>query len=132
MPIAKQLSAFIENKPGRLLQLCTTLAENDVNIYAMSVHDTVDHAIVRMIVDEPTKALVLLESEGIYIISHDVVVLQIENKPGIISMVAKKLFRADVNIEYAYCTATRNQEQGCLVVKTKDAEQTLEILEENL
>lgn len=130
MPIGKQLSVFMENKPGRLSQICNTLAENNINIYAMSVHDTVDHAIVRLLVDNATKALILLEEEGLHIISQDVVVLEIENSPGIISTIARKLFRADINIEYAYCTATKNQELGCLVIKTKDAEQTLEILEE--
>jgi hypothetical protein len=131
MAIEKQLSVFIENKPGRLSKVCSTLAEAGVNIYAMSVHDTVDHAIIRLLVDNPNKALIILEEEGVYIVTQDVVVLEIENKPGIISKIASKLFRADTNIEYAYCTAAKNQEFGCLVIKTKDAEQTLEILEEN-
>lgn len=129
MPIEKQLSVFMENKPGRLSQICNTLAENDINIVAMSVHDTVDHAIVRLIVDQPTKALVILEEESVYTIAQDVVVLEIENKPGIISTIARRLFRADINIEYAYCTASKNQDFGCVVIKTKDAEQTSEILE---
>ena len=129
MPIEKQLSVFMENKPGRLSQICNALAENNINITSMSVHDTADHAIARLIVDHPTKALVILEEEGVYTIAQDVVVLEIDNKPGIISMIARKLFRADINIEYAYCTASKNQEFGCVVVKTKDAEQTLEILE---
>ena len=120
----------MENKPGRLSYICSTLADNNINIHAMSVHDTVDHAIVRLIVDSPTKALLILEQEEAYTIAHDVVVIDIDNRPGIISAVAKKLFRADINIEYAYCTATKNQESGCLVIKTKDPEQTLEILEE--
>ena len=130
MPIEKQLSVFMENKPGRLSQICNALAENDINIAAMSVHDTVDHAIVRLIVDQPTKALVILEEEGVYTIAQDVVVLEIENKPGIIATIARKLFRADINIEYAYCTASKNQDFGCVVIKTKDAEQTFEILED--
>ena len=120
----------MENKPGRLSQICNALAENDINIAAMSVHDTVDHAIVRLIVDQPTKALVILEEEGVYTIAQDVVVLEIENKPGIIATIARKLFRADINIEYAYCTASKNQDFGCVVIKTKDAEQTFEILED--
>ena len=131
MPIEKQLSVFMENKPGRLSTICNTLADANINIHAMSVHDTVDHAIVRLMVDNPTKALILLEEEGLYIVTQDVVVMEIDNKPGIISMIAKKLFRADINIEYAYCTATKNQELGGIVIKTKDAEQTLEILEES-
>ena len=121
----------MENKPGKLSAICSLLADADINIYAMSVHDTVDHAIVRLIVDNHNKALILLEEEGLYIVPQDVVVLEIDNKPGIISTIAKKLFRADINIEYAYCTATKNQEFGCLVIKTKDSEQTLEILEES-
>ena len=131
MPIEKQLSVFMENKPGRLSHICNVLAEARVNVHAMSVHDTVDHAIVRLMVDQPTKALIILEQEGLHIVSQDVVVIEIENKPGIISTIAKKLFRADINIEYAYCTATKNQDLGCLVIKTMDAEQTLEILEES-
>ena len=129
MPIEKQLSVFMENKPGRLSHICSTLAEQDINIFAMSVHDTVDHAIVRLLVDHPSKALVILEEEGVYTITQDVVVISIDNKPGIIADIAKRLYRADINIEYAYCTATKNQEFGCLVIKTTDPEQTLEILE---
>ena len=129
MPIEKQLSVFMENKPGRLSQICNALADNNINIAAMSVHDTVDHAIVRLIVDQPTKALVILEEEGVYTIAQDVVIMELENKPGIISTIARKLFRADINIEYAYCTASKNQDFGCVVIKTKDAEQTLDILE---
>ena len=121
MPIEKQLSVFIENKPGRLSHICTMLADSGINIFAMSVHDTVDHAIIRLLVDHPNKALVVLEEEGVYIVTQDVVVIEVENKPGIISTLAKKLFRADINIEYAYCTATKNQEMGGVVIKTKDA-----------
>ena len=128
MRIDKQLSVFLENKPGRLSGICYTLADANVNIHAMTVHDTVDHAIVRLIVDNPNKALILLEQEGVYIVTQEVAVIEIENKPGIIADIAKKLFRADINIEYAYCTAAKNQDYGCLVLKTTDAEQTLEIL----
>lgn len=130
MPIIKQLSIFIENKPGRLSSICSTLADADVNIQAMTVHDTVDHAIVRLVVDNPNKALILLEEDGAYIVTQDVAVIETENRPGIIAQIAKKLFRADINIEYAYCTAAKNQDFGCLVIKTTDPEQTLEILEQ--
>ncbi len=119
----------MENKPGRLTKICNILGDSDVNIRAMSVHDTIDHAIVRLIVDNPNKALVLLEEEGLYIVTQDVVVLDIDNRAGALANIAKALYRADINIEYAYCTATTNQESGCFVIKTKDAELTSEILE---
>jgi hypothetical protein len=131
MPIEKQLSVFVENKPGRLSGICNTLAENGINIFALSIHDTVDHAIIRIIVDNPTKALIILEEEGVYIVPQDVVVVNVENEPGRIAAIAKKLFLADINIEYAYCTATKTQEIGSIVLKTEDAERTLELLEES-
>ena len=130
MPVDKQLSVFIENKPGQLSQICGILADNSVNITAITVHDAVDHGMVRLIVDNSTKALLLLEQAEFYVLSHDVVVIEIENRPGIIASVSKKLFRADINIEYAYFTAVKNQDTSCLVIKTKDAEQTIEVLEE--
>ena len=128
MPIEKQLSIFVDNKPGRLAKICQILAESGVNVYAMSIHDTVDHAIIRLVVDNPNKALIMLEEEGVYIVTQDVVLLTVENKAGVMSRIASKLFRADINIQYAYCTVSKNQDFGCIVLKTEDAEQTVEIL----
>ena len=128
--IETQLSVFMENKPGRLAGICSTLAQCGVNIFSLSVHDTVDHAIIRLIVDNPTKALIMLEEEGLYIITHKVVVVQIDNRPGCLAEVARKLATADQNIQYAYCTSSTNQDAGALVLKTEDAERTLEVMED--
>jgi len=128
--VETQLSVFMENKPGRLAKICSTLSQQRVNIYSMSVHDTVDHSIIRFIVDNATKALILLEEEGLYIITQKVVVMTIDNRPGSLAEIARKLALADQNIEYAYCTASQHQDCGVLVLKTGDAEQTLEVLEE--
>ncbi len=128
MPIQKQLSVFLPNRPGVLGRTCATLAENKVNIIAMAVHDTVDNAVVRLLVDNPTKALLLLEQEELYVMEHDVVVLEIENESGELARIAQCLAEADINIFYLYCTATRGQERGCLVLKTDNPERTLEIL----
>ena len=127
--IDTQLSVFMENKPGRLAHICSTLSEKNVNIFCMSIHDTVDHSIIRFIVDNATKALILLEEEGVYIITQKVVVVEIDNRTGMLAEIARKLAVADQNIEYAYCTASHQQEVGVLVLKTEDAEQTLEVLE---
>lgn len=128
--IETQLSVFMENKPGRLANICTTLSQNSVNIFSMSIHDTVDHSIIRLILDNPTKALILLEEEGLYIVTQKVVVITIDNRPGSLAAIARKLALADQNIEYAYCTASQNQDEGTLVLKTEDAERTLEVLED--
>jgi hypothetical protein len=125
-----QLSVFMENKPGRLAKVCSVLADRAVNIYAMSVHDTVDHSIVRLIVDNATKALILLEEEDLYVITQKVVTVMIENEAGSMAWIAQKLAAADQNIEYAYCTASAHQTSGMLVLKTDDAEETQEMLED--
>lgn len=128
MPIQKQLSVFMPNRPGILARTCSVLAENHINIMAMAVHDTVDNAVVRFLVDNPTKALLLIEQEDLYVMEHDVVVTQIQNAFGEICRIAQSLAEADINIQYLYCTATKGQEVGCLVIKTDNLERTEDIL----
>ena len=116
------------NRPGVLARTCSVLSESDINILAMAVHDTVDNAVVRFLVDHPTKALLLLEQEELYVMEQDVVVVEIDNKTGTLARICQTLAEADINIAYAYCTATPNQECGCLVLKTDQPERALEIL----
>jgi len=117
------------NRPGVLARTCSILSENGVNIMALAVHDTVDNAVVRFLVDSPTKALLLLEQEELYVLEQEVVVLEVENKSGELTRISQVLAAADINIAYAYCTATPKQEFGCLVLKTDQPERALEILQ---
>src|SRR3989338_10920154 len=93
----KQLSIFLENRPGGLAKICGTLAEAGVNIMALSIHDTVDHAIVRLLADRPVKALLLLEQHGLYILETDVIVMELDNRPGALAAAARQLAHADIN-----------------------------------
>ncbi|HTL47983.1 MAG TPA: ACT domain-containing protein [Verrucomicrobiae bacterium] len=126
--IQKQLSVFLPNRPGVLARTCSILSETGVNILAMAVHDTVDNAVVRFLVDHPTKALLLFEQEELYVLEQEVVVLELDNAPGELTRICQALAEADINIAYAYCTAIPRQECGCLVLKTDQPERTLEIL----
>ncbi len=128
--VEKQLSIFLENRPGLLAKVCGTLADAGINILALSIHDTVDHAIVRLLADRPVKALLILEQLGLYILETDVVVLELDNRPGALGEVARKLARADINIEYAYCSATASQGLGCLILKSDDQDRAIELLRE--
>ena len=130
MPIHKQLSVFLANRPGVLAHISTILAEANVNILALSVHDTVDHAVLRLVLDHPTKALLLLEQEEFYVIEHEVVILAVDNEPGTLAKIAQKLGHADINIQYAYCTAAKGQVTGCIVLKTEQPEAAVECLRE--
>lgn len=126
----KQLSVFLENRPGALAKLTGTLAEAGINILALSVNDTVDHAVVRLIVDNNIRAQMLIEQQGLYLNEQDVVVVQVGNHPGVLAEISRRLARADINIDYAYCAATEHQPEGCLVLKTDDVERTLTVLKE--
>ena len=128
--VEKQLSIFLENRPGGLAKICGTLAEAGINIMALTIHDTVDHAIVRLLADRPVKALLVLEQLGLYILESDVIVMELENQPGALAEVARKLARADINIEYAYCSATEHQGTGCLILRADEPERTIELLSE--
>ena len=128
MPIQKQLSVFMPNRPGVLAQSCAILSESGINIMALAVHDTVDNAVVRFLVDQPTKALLLLEQEEFYVLEQEVVVVELGNKTGELARVCQVLAEADINIAYAYCTATRSQELGCLVIKTDSPERANDLL----
>lgn len=130
MPIQKQLSVFLPNRPGMLAHIAGLLAEANVNILALSVHDTIDNAVVRLVLDNPTKAILLLEEEELYIMEQEVVILGVNNEPGILARIAQKLSHADINIQYAYCTAATNQEAGCIVLKTDHPEAAMECLRE--
>lgn len=128
MPIQKQLSVFLPNRPGVLARTCSILSDAGVNIMAMAVHDSVDNAVVRFLVDHPTKALLLLEQEELYVLEQEVVVVDLDHHPGALARTCRALAEADINIFYAYCTAIRQQERGCLVLKTDQPERALEIL----
>jgi len=124
----KQLSILLSNRPGLLSHACSVLSQNNVNILALSVLDHVDHSVVRFVADNPTKALLLLEEEDIFVIETDVVINQMSNQPGGLTLIAHKLARADINIEYAYCTAAENQDIAQMVLKTDNLERTIDLL----
>lgn len=128
MPIQKQLSVFLPNRPGLLARLCSILSETGVNIIAMAVHDTFDNAVVRFVVDQPTKALLLLEQEQFYVVEQEVVMVEIANQPGELTRIAQVLAEADINIAYAYCTACNAQESGGLILRTDQNERTQDLL----
>ena len=124
-----QLAIFLENRPGALARVCEALAKTGVNIHALTVSDTVDHAVVRMIVSDPTKALMLLGERGVLAFEHDVLCIDAANELGVLGKITDALSRAEVNIEYAYFATSGSSPKGIIVLRTSDIEKARRALE---
>jgi hypothetical protein len=117
MKTIKQLSLFLENKPGTLGAVCKTLAVAKVNILAISITDGVDHAVVRMVVDEPQKALHLLGERGVLVVERDVLLIACRNHSGELADIARKLSANKINIEYAYAATVPDATAGAIILR---------------
>jgi hypothetical protein len=132
MKIVEQLALFLHNKPGALAAVCDALAEAKINIYGLSVSDTTDHAVVRMVVSDPRKALHIFEAHGTLVVETDVLMIENENRPGMLSLIAKTLADHKVNIEYAYLASLPSAKKGLLILRVSDPKKALRVLKNNL
>ncbi|MDB6171295.1 MAG: hypothetical protein JWL59_606 [Chthoniobacteraceae bacterium] len=130
MEIAKQLSVFLDNKPGTLSKVCDALAAAKINIYALTISDTIDHAVVRMVVSDPITALHLFGDRGVLVVENDVLMLENSNKPGALASIAEKLAKARINIEYAYLATSPGAKLGLLILRVKNPTKALALLSE--
>ncbi len=126
--IVEQLAIFIANKPGTLAEVCDALAGNKINIYGLTVSDTVDHAVVRMVVSDTRRAIALLEAHGTLVVENDVLMIENDNRPGGLSRIAKSLSAAKVNIEYAYLASMPLAKRGLLILRVGDVKKALKVL----
>ncbi len=129
MEIALQLSVFLENKPGALATMCETLAEEKINIYALSISDTTDHSVIRMVLSDPQKALHLLGERGVLVVENKVLLIENSNQPGTLAGIAETLGEAKINIEYAYLATSPHSETGLAVLRVSDTKKAVKVLE---
>ena len=128
MRIVEQLAVFIANKPGTLVEVCEALARDRVNIYGLTISDTVDHAVVRMVVSDTRKALAIFESRGTLVVETEVIMIENDNKPGSLSRIAKALASHKINIEYAYLASMPTAKRGLLILRVQDPRKVLKLL----
>ena len=112
-----QLSVFMENEPGRLTELCHAIGDAGVNMHALSIADTTDFGIVRIICDAPERAARALKELGYSARSTKVMAVAVPNEPGGLASLMDVLGNAGVNVEYAYCFATPDK-RAVFVMKT--------------
>ncbi|MEY2906291.1 MAG: hypothetical protein RLZZ408_762 [Verrucomicrobiota bacterium] len=126
--IVQQLAIFLENKPGALASVCDALAGAKINIYGLTVSDTTDHAVVRMVVDNTPRALTIFESHGTLVIESDVLMIQNDNKPGSLSRIAHALSARKINIDYGYLASMPSAKKGLLILRVTDSKRALTVL----
>ena len=119
---ATQLAVFLANRPGALARVCEALAKAEININALTTSDTVDHTVVRMVVSDPTKALMLLGEAGVLALETEVLMIETANEPGVLAKIAEHLAEAKVNIEYAYLAGSPGEGKGVIVLRPSDVE----------
>lgn len=128
MEIVKQLSVFLANKPGTLAKVCDEMAKAKINIYALTISDTKDHSVVRMVVSDTHRAVAIFEERGVLVLSSDVLMVENSNKPGSLATIAARLAKAKVNIDYAYLATSPGAQRGLLIVRADDTKKALKVL----
>ena len=131
MEIAHQLSVFLANKPGTLAAVCAELARAKINIYALTITDTVDHSVVRMVLSDTEKALHIFEERGVLAVQSNVLMITNDNKPGSLGKIAARLAKAKINIEYAYLATSPGAKKGLLILRTSDTKKALKVLQKS-
>jgi hypothetical protein len=118
--MAKQLSVFLENKAGRLANVTRVLGEAGINIRALSIADTSDFGILRIIVNDPPKAYTILKNAGFTVSETEVIAVRVKDTPGGLAAVLEKMSDANLNIEYMYAFLGTSENEALIIFKIED------------
>lgn len=125
----KQISVFLENKSGRLAEVTRVLGVNNINIRALSIADTTDFGILRLIVDKPEEANVILKKEGFMVSETEVLAVEIPDHPGGLANVLKLLGDYGINIEYLYAFTGYSSGNALVVFRVEDCDAAIATLQ---
>lgn len=123
-----QISVFVENRPGRLADITAVLAKNSIDIRALSVADTSDYGILRLIVNDPESAVRVLKDEGMTASATQVLGIIIPDEPGGLARAIKVLSDAQISVEYAYAFITPSVGNAYVIIRVEDNDKAAEIL----
>ncbi len=125
----RQISVFLEDRPGTLGRVCRLLGDAGVNIYALTLAEGIEHGYVRMVTDAPDRAMEVLRKEGHLFFEKEVLWLEIGNRPGGLGAVAELWGANGVNIEYCYCASSPRVPVGMVIARVDDIEKAMRLLE---
>ncbi len=125
----KQLSVFVENKPGRLAEVTSIIAKAGIDIRALSIADTTDFGILRLVVDRPTEAEKILKKEGLTVSLTDVIAVGIPDRTGGFAETISAVSDKEVAVEYMYAFISRDNNRAYLIMRVADNEKAIAALQ---
>lgn len=127
----KQISIFLENKSGRLATVTRVLGENGINIRALSIADTADFGILRLIVNDPDKACSILKKNEYTVSETEIIAVQVPDRPGGLAGIFETFDNRKINIEYMYAFVGKSGENAIVVFRVEDIDRAITLLQES-
>ena len=124
-----QISVFLENKVGRMADVTNALAENDINIIALSVADTSEFGILRLIVNKPEAAYQAIKEAGFTVMTNFVIAVEVADEPGGLAKILDVLTRAKLNVEYMYAFVERSTGRAALIFRFDKEQEAVKVLQ---
>ena len=128
--IVEQISVFIENRPGRLAEITRTLGDAGVNIRALSLADTTDFGILRLIVSDVERAVETLKARNFPVGKTEVVAIEVADKPGGLASILEFLYEANINVEYMYAFTYRQKDKAIIIFRFENPDKSIQILQQ--
>ncbi|MDD2234014.1 MAG: ACT domain-containing protein [Desulfitobacteriaceae bacterium] len=129
--LVKQLSVFLENKLGRLAKVTRILGEKNIDISALSIADTTDFGILRLIVNKPEEAEKILQENNFAVNCTNVIAISVADEPGGLAKVLQILDNAAIGIEYMYAFVGKNKDEALVILRVESPVKATEVLERN-
>lgn len=127
----QQISVFLENKTGRIAQVAKVLQDNYINIRAMTIADTSDFGILRMIVNQPEKAYEVLRNAGFMVKQNPIIAVEIEDREGLFFELVNLCDKNNLNIEYTYSFVEQTTNKAILFLRFENPDEAIELFVNN-
>ena len=124
-----QISIFLENKEGRLAEVCMVLGEKDINIRALTIAESEEFGILRIVVDKPDEAVRILKDRGFVARMTDIVALEVDDAPGGLAHILKVFSNHKLNVEYMYGFVEKKTDKALMVFRFDDPDTAIESLQ---
>lgn len=126
--LVQQISVFVENKNGRLADITRVLQKNNIDISAISIADTANFGILRMIVNKPQEAVIAIRNEGYTVNTTDVLAVEVDDSPGGLNKVLEIIDNKDISVEYLYSFVRRPSKSALILFRVEEPDKVVKIL----